>query len=197
MPPVPAQPGAASAERAWRVVSARFRPRASETLGSAGGPRVAAQPPGAGPGLTPESQAFLDLCRASPGDPLARSLPRPAGCVPRRRGPAPRPGPPTHRQGRGYTASLSSPSRTRRPAAARADGGAGGRRSRGGRGRGRSFPRRRAWGAESGGLSPRPRLAGPVPRLACPPGPPRARQVCGGGALQRGPKGPQVAGPTP
>lgn len=81
-PPAP-RACAASGRRA-------LRPRSSEMCGRAGGPRGAAQPPGAGPGLSSGSQAFLDLRCASAGGPLARSPPRPAGCLPRLRGPAPR-----------------------------------------------------------------------------------------------------------
>lgn len=183
MPPPP-RACAAGRQRGARpaVVSGASAPGLRKYSGALGG-RERRLSPEAGPSLAPESQAFLDLCCVSPGGPLAR-------CPPRRRAPrpAPRPGPPTHRGGRSYSASPSSPSRTRRPAAARADGRAGGRRSRGGRGRGRTFPGRRACGAESGRLSPLPGLAGPVPGLPVPRVPRGPDRCVGEGRSSAAPK---------
>lgn len=157
--------------------------------------------PRAGPTLIRGSWDFLDLLCALPGGPLARAPPRPGGCLPRRRSRRPRapcppgPGPPTHRGERSSTASASRPSQTRRQAEARADGGAGGRRSSGRARAGSGFPAkagggRRARGGVGERRDPRP---GPLARAPPPggrvPGVPRGpgRRVRGGG-LPRSPK---------
>lgn len=164
-PSVPAQPGAAGAER--------WSPRASapglrKCSGALGGREWRLSPLGPGPASALNPKPSWTSAAPPLEAPSLAPLRAPQGAF---RGaqalrPAPRPGPPTHREARSFTASLSSPSWTHRPAAARTDGGAGGRRSRGGRGRGRTFLLRWAWGGRSrGGGTLTPVWA----RKPCPP----------------------------
>lgn len=190
-PPVPAQPAAA----------ARFAPGLRKCAGALGGREGRLSPLGPGPASALDPKPSSTSAAPPPGAPSLAPRRAPQGAF---RGsgalrPAPRPGAPDSPRGTQLHRLAEQP-KPDSQASRGAGRWRGGREAEPGRARaGSDFPAKAGVGGGvggGGGHSPLSGIASPVPWPACPPGPPRARQVWGEGRSSAGPQRPTGGQPN-